>query len=573
MSILSKIFPAKKPPVTSGERLQVVANAVMELERGERAAGKAPKAEITAPAPTAERAGAGGYRTVFSFSYDGEKNLGEAGPIIDYRLDYEGLRLRAWQSYIESEITSTATNRFAMWIVGSGLKIQAAPQEVTLKSEGIELKKEAFNEVVEARFTTWSNSTMPDYAGLQRLGAIRRTAFINAFLGGDVLVVLRYVKGVVKVQLVDGAHVSSPRLGGEELAEAQKNGRVIRHGIEMEKNGRHVAYYVRKDFMSYERVAAYDKNTGLRMAYMVYGMRYRMDNHRGIPQISTVLETIKKLERYKEATVGSAEELAKIAYQIVHQAYSDGENPVVKHMAKAFNPDGDNGQLPASIEGQQLADLIQVSTNKQTWNMPLGAKMETVASNQRELHFKDFYETNAIFAYAAVGIPQEVALSKYDSNFSSSRAALKDWEHTIITTRDEFTYQFDQPICELWLHAQILENKISAPGYLSAYRQDNQMVLSAYRSFRWIGPRVPHIDPVKEVEAERRKLGDAAGYIPLTSVEQATENLNGGDSDANMSQFGEELKYADQLGIKAPQSSRSATTTDAGGSEEDKPDK
>jgi hypothetical protein len=70
---------------------------------------------------------------------------------------------------------------------------------------------------------------------------------------------------------------------------------------------------------------------------------------------------------------------------------------------------------------------------------------------------------------------------------------------------------------------------------------------------------VPHIDPLKEVMAERAKLGTAADAIPLTTVEDATRNLNGGDSDSNMTQFADEYQTAKKLKIPVEMSLKPAT--------------
>ena len=104
----------------------------------------------------------------------------------------------------------------------------------------------------------------------------------------------------------------------------------------------------------------------------------------------------------------------------------------------------------------------------------------------------------------------------------------------------------------MFLEALILQGKVSAPGYINAKLTGNQFVIEAYRKSRFIGANVPHIDPLKEANAERVKLGDAAGAIPLTTVQQATENLNNGDSDANMEQFETELADSIKRKIVAP---------------------
>lgn len=55
---------------------------------------------------------------LMTYSYSGEKNLGEIGPAIDYRLDYELLRIRSWQSQLESDVCKTIIKRFGVWVIG-----------------------------------------------------------------------------------------------------------------------------------------------------------------------------------------------------------------------------------------------------------------------------------------------------------------------------------------------------------------------------------------------------------------------------------------------------------------------
>lgn len=490
----------------------------------------------------------GNYQNQFSISYDGEKNMGEIGPVKEYWPNYDVLRLRSWQSYLDSEITQTVINKFTKWVIGSGLKLQSEPNKSILDSEGVKLDYEKFTTSVEARFSIHAKSRKVDSAQLKNLNKIAKKAKLNAIIGGDVLVILRYDKSKkITVQLVDGCHVKSPYYGTDLYGQALKNGNILKHGIEMSKSGQHVAYYVQNRDLSFKRIRSTSVATGLTTAFMVYGMEYRLDNHRGIPLISAVMETLKKLERYKEATVGSAEERQKIAYTIVHGLGSTGENPLAKNIAKAFNANA-NDDIPSDTQGKALADKVAATTNKQTFNMPPDSKMEQLES-KNELHFKDFYSVNIDLVCAALGIPPEVALSKYDSNFSASRAALKDWEHTLSVEREDFTDQFYQPIYNYWLHTEILKNKVQAPGYLAAVVDKNEDVMESFRQARFIGAGVPHVDPVKEVKAERAKLGELGKNIPLTTVEKATEALNTGDSYQNLSKYAKEVTDFNKLNL------------------------
>jgi hypothetical protein len=48
--------------------------------------------------------GGGTYRTLFTHTFNGEKDDGEIGPIKIYKIDYDAVRYRSWQAYLESEI-------------------------------------------------------------------------------------------------------------------------------------------------------------------------------------------------------------------------------------------------------------------------------------------------------------------------------------------------------------------------------------------------------------------------------------------------------------------------------------
>jgi capsid protein len=498
--------------------------------------------------------------STFSLSYNGEKNLGEAGPIRDYRPDYYLLSLRSWQAYTESEIAQTIINKYVTWVIGKGLKLQAEPLKLVLESEGVKLPEDKtskktiannFSNITEARFNCFQKSKNADYSKQKSLKRIAKTAYKNAVIGGDLLVVLRYIKGQTTVQLIDGCHVQSPLYGTEYYPQDLPNGNKIINGIEVNSEGQHVRYWIKQRDLSFISFDAVGKRSGLTQAFMVYGLEHRMYNNRGVPYLSVVIETLKKLERYKEATVGSAEERQKIAFTIEHDHTSTGENPFAKNLAKAFKVDG-NEDIPTDINGTQLSDLVAATTNKQAVNMPVGAKVK-MHESKNELYFKDFYSVNSDIMCAAIGIPPEVAMSKYDSNFSASRAALKDWEHTLSVRRDEFSEAFYQNIYNFWLDIEILNNKIQAPGYIEARLNNNQTVLEAYRNARFIGATVPHIDPLKEVNAERAKLGEAGALLPLTTFEQATEALNTGDSYENIKQFAEEILDMKKLKIENQQ--------------------
>lgn len=499
----------------------------------------------------------------FAVSFNGEKNTGEIGPVSDEFLEYYLLSLRGWSADLTNEIAHTILNKFKIWVIGSGLSLKSAPSYEVLKAFDIDIKEEDFNERTERLFEVWSKSNMSDYTGMNNLNFISSEAFKNAKIGGDVLTVLRLIDGIVKVEIIDGAHVQSPSYGSDWYPQVLPNGVRLINGVEIDATGKHIAYHVRCSSNSgsykYERIPAY--NNGFKVAYLVYGRRHRLNNVRGIPLITSSLETLAKIDRYREAMVGQAEELAKIALQIVHGRDSTGENPFQsKVLSKAFDVGAGEQEVATDDDGTILQNTVAVSTGKTVINNTPDSEIKPLTTPQGQFYFKEFLETNINVIAAGIGIPPNVAMSLYNDSFSASRTATKDWDHTLDVIRAEFTLEFLKPIYELFLHIEIMKNNIAAPGYLIAYKKGNSYVLNAYRMMRFTGKMFPHIDPVKEVKAERLKLGSNADHIPLTTFEQAVENLGGGDADSNMEQFSKEYEYADELGIEKPEPAEMTST-------------
>lgn len=519
-------------------RLQKIIVSALGIKPVEPLQPRDPKADFAA--------GYSGYSTVISLPYDGEKNLGEIGPVRNYYMSFYRLRARSWQSFIESEITQTVIKKYIIWAIGTGLRLRAEPETELLKLTGVDTtESERFNEVTERYFKLWAKSKRASYNHMMTLDSTAKEVKKNAILGGDVLVRVIIKTEGVSVQVIDGGNVVSPI--------SNPTGARINHGVEVDKNGKHVAFHVRKSAGSFEteRIAAYTSN-GIEVAFMVYGARYRTDDTRGIPLISVVLETLSKLERYKEATVGSAEERAKIPYFIKHELGAVGENPLTQNMMAAFSGiTGDaevDGRAPVSDDGKALARTVATTTNKQTFNLPPGSDIVSLDS-RNELMFKEFYDTNIDLICSALCIPPDVARSMYNSNFSASRAALKDWEHVLKVERADFTEQFYAKVYQVWLFYMVMSDKISAPGYAEAFSRGDYQIVDAYSCCRFDGDKVPHIDPEKEVRAERLKLGDTGANIPLTTVEDACERLDTGDSDSIVQQYSEEIKQSVSLGI------------------------
>jgi capsid protein len=96
--------------------------------------------------------------------------------------------------------------------------------------------------------------------------------------------------------------------------------------------------------------------------------------------------------------------------------------------------------------------------------------------------------------------------------------------------REWFVDDFCRPIYEMWLAEAVARGRISAPGFFT-----DPALRAAYLGADWIGPTQGQLDPTKEITAEILAIGEG-----ITTREQATIRLNGGQWDANVEQLARE---------------------------------
>lgn len=482
---------------------------------------------------------------VYHEHYDGERNIGELGYPIDYFADFRNLSIRSWQSFYESDITQLAIKNYLLWVIGNGLTLQSEPMVRMINKMEPNFNRDNFVEDVEMMWKIYTGLKLSSHDQMQDLHSIAWDAQMNAIIGGDVLVVMRYENGIPNIQLIDGVHVYDPFGPGDYFNKAKGRGNEIKNGIEIDSRGRHVAYYVNveKTDAKFERIVANHSKTDRPMAWLHYGFKYRLNDVRGMPLFAVVLESLKKIDRYKDAELSGAEQRAKVAYFIEHGINSDGEDIFDKAIEQTMQIAQDDGEVPESsrFEGDAAATQIAGTTGGQAFNMPLDTTIKSIASD-RENNFKDFFTINFDVICASLGIPPEVALGKYNSNYSASRMAVKTWEHRVGVDRNRVSKGFYKPIYSFWLDMEILKQNINAPGYILSRSRKNYMMKYAYLNCDFHGVNMPHVDPLKEVMAERKKVGN--DKIPLTTYSKATRNLNEGDFEQNLSQARNEMEKA-----------------------------
>jgi len=558
----NEFFASKKTPVTEVTAEKVIEVAISNLPTVIKHISAEdlpePDSEQRQSAPMAFSGGYDngiftntGYVPIFTTVFNGEKNKGELGSPKNLLMDYRAIRARAYESFGKSDIVRMIVGKVFKWEIGNGLKMQSIPDIDILKLEGVNEDFKAFVKNVEAYFAQWAESPRSDYTGMGNLHTNALKNKETKFLGGDALTVCRVDENYnLSTQIIDGQHVQTPFSDSVMIRDAKTRGNIIIHGIEMDMQGRHIAFYVQKQLDnvplvgSWERIEAVGRESGCLMAWMGYNAKHRIDHHRGVSALTAIIEKIAKVDRFTEAAVSNAEEIAKIYLQIVHGKTSDGENPLVAPLKRRV---GMNDPMLPFDQAELVSKNIQATENKMAYNMPVDSELKAV-SNQGQVNYEPFFRPVLEQLCASMDAPPEIVTQKYNSNYSASRAAINMWGYIVDIGRKTESRDFYQKVYNLWFYLHVLKNKVSAKKYLEAKASDNMDIVEAYTRAKFTGVNMPHIDPKKEADAIRIMLG-INDQTPLITHEDAVEQLGNGEFDANLEKIKDEMAQIKAAGL------------------------
>lgn len=435
--------------------------------------------------------------------FDGEKFLGGFGATELLQTDYWTLRRRSSQLFTTNLYARGIIRRLVTNIINIGLTPEAMPDENILGIEEDSLGD--WSENVENRFQIWAkNPKLCDWKQRLTFGAIQRLAKLEAIVAGDVLVVMRIspVTGLPMVQLVPGEAVQTPLL--EASANIPKS-HIIRHGVEMDGNGRVVAHWILQEDGTSKRIAAFGRKSGRRISWLVYGTDKRVDEIRGEPILALVLQSLKEIDRYRDSAQRKAVINSILAMYISKEQDKMGTLPVTggavaKTSIQTTESDGTprNYKLAGQVPGLVMEELQQ------------GERPNAFSSQGTDVNFGVF-EAAVVQGFAwALEIPPEILTLAFSNNYSASQAALNEFKIFINGEWVAWGEDFCTPIYTEWMVSETLDGRIDTPGFLEAWRDPLQYdTLGAWLSVEWYGSIKLSTDMLKQAKGSELLTANA----------------------------------------------------------------
>lgn len=337
-------------------------------------------------------------------------------------------------------------------LVGTGLKVQA-------RAPGFAEEFEAWTDDSDA-------DELTDFYGQQ--AAAVRSMVINGeafalFLPGG------------RIRLLDPEQID------RNVTQNTSGGSVVQ-GVEFDRAGRRVAYYVRREQpgmpfpISYETVRVPAAQV-LHLFKPIFPGQVR-----GVSWFAPVLLRMADYDRSIDA---------QLQRQLVAALFA----------GFVTEPTG-----TPPFDGEQNGDTLQPALEPGTMQiLRPGQSVEFSEPAGIGAEAIDFLKITRDEIAAGLGVPSHVLSGDLSqANYSSLRAGLVEWRRRVEATQHAvIVFQFCRPVWRNWLLLRALSGAADMPDY---FRNPTR-----YEAAKWITPRFDWVDPLKDAEAEIAAIG--AGLI------------------------------------------------------------
>ncbi|WP_067582364.1 phage portal protein [Endozoicomonas ascidiicola] len=390
---------------------------------------------------------------------------------------------------------------------------------------------DALREQLQSLFLEWSDESDAD--GLLSFTGQQSLITRSMFEGGECFVRFRPrrpedgLSVPLQLQVVESEFV--PISYNETL----DNGHVIKAGIEFNKLGKRVAYYMHRE---HPAEFAFDSTKLVRVkAENVLHIfeALRPGQLRGQPLLTQVLVRLYHLDKFDDATL-LRQEIANLFTGFIKKP-SPEQEPIDPLTGKPFEY-GDNGLPMVAMEPGTMQELAP--GEEVEFNNPPGTAAD----------YPNFMRQQLMAIAAGIGLPFE--LLSGDMAGVSDRALrliLNEFRRRIQQIQhNQIIFQFCRPVWNRWLDMAVLNGSINIPDYANKQR--------AYRRVKWIAHGWPYMHPVQDMQAQ--KMAVRSGFKSRSEV----VSEQGYDSEQIDAEISADNRRSDELELKYDSDARDLET-------------
>ena len=461
--------------------------------------------------------------------WNGDKFPGSLGPVSEWVfVDYWKLRKRSMKLFRTNTYMKGVIRRLVTNEIHTGIVATPTPMGSVLfpGSDGMEQAQRAveYSDKIANEFDLYCNSpAVFDWSKKDTFGAFQKLVRTESLISGDGIIISRIDKAtnLPRWQWVNGDHIRTPDTPN------LIDGHYIKHGVEFDKWGKKVAFYVQSlvdGVYEYERIPVRGERSGRLISWMVYGSEHFVDDVRGEPFLADAIYMLKDLDRTRDAEVRAslvnamiplfleeAPDEIKIAAGPADYARSLRGPAAPASSAGSINgaalPPMPDGPAPAYLNVTPPTNQIDIMNPGTVYKAPNGGKITSFQTNRPNVNYSTFEKSIIAVLAWSHNIPPEILMMEFGNNYSASRQANNEFEVYLSDFVKSFSLAVNKPIYESWITQMALTGQIDLPGFVRAYgNPEAWRIVNGWMQCVWTGLNRPSVDRNKEANASQTLL-------------------------------------------------------------------
>lgn len=482
-----------------------------------------------------------------SFVWNGDKYPHSFGHTKDFKyVDYWELRKRSLQLFVENPYCRGIIRRILRNEIFSGIVPNATPIASILFPNMDEMEREEevqkYAEQMNNAFSLYSNNyEMFDCRQQMTFGEWQNQVRMESLLCGDGVIISRIngKTGLPMWEWINGEYIRNPS------NYVCPEDHTIKHGVELDYWGRHVAYHIQtfrpNGEVWEERIPVKGKRSGRQIAWMVYGSERMIDDVRGEPLLASVLSILKELDRYRDAEERAAVVNAMLAYFIQRPVTST----VASRPTAGFTSHANFKIGGAAIPEQKRQPIKMTEPGTVIDDLAAGETIQSFQTNRPNVNYKAFEQAILDAVCWSLEIPPEIVMMKFQSSYSASRQANNEFEVYLKYRTFKNAKDFCQIVYEEFIIQAVATGIIKLPNFLDIFQDSTRwQEKAAWLSCAWTGLSRPAVDRQKDVNASGKALDEG-----LTTFDIEARRTCGLSFRQVMLQRKREAKLMEEMGF------------------------
>lgn len=420
------------------------------------------------------------------------------------RLDITQLQRKASETLWSSPHAKGAMQQLGVLAMGTGLRLQAQLNALILELESREAHELARQ--MEAYFDLVRNQDECSHDGTRNFNAIELLAFWSWLIWDECFTILRY-RDVDEVVPVSIEVINPMRVKNPPQVQNLPEGWEIKQGIEINADGRHVAFWMEhcgpSGNVTYERVP-FRTRQGKRIGVHVF-RAIDPDQVRGITRFMPLFHELQRIQEALQLETDTMAVNARLAAVVERDRAV--QNP--DKLSAIAEAGGDLSAIDLDLWSGNPGVAQRVSENGGMiiQSTEPGEKVTPYDSKRPNVNVNEFILNVMTWLGPALGIPVELWRALFGKAYSASKGSIDLGYKSFEQETYLFSRGVEQPYYEATISAYV------AAGRIRLVRWNDPLMKAAYLQTKWSGPPKPSLNPLQEEKAVTERVNNDRSYI------------------------------------------------------------